>query len=273
MNQTEFDRKIRITGKLIFDTAFHIGSGKEGGLATDMGVLKDQQGLPVLPGSSLKGCFRAAAEKLAPYIGLSTCLLDTDLSGQYCVGDQRYFMKVNEQFKNQKSERDKLEWLGKHTCDICQLFGSPLQASRIFFSDGQLARWQGGYQVRDGVVIDRDSGTARHGLKYDFETASRETSFYILIDMDNPTQEELAIVGAVLAEWQSGFRIGGFTSRGLGQVVLTEVKTEQVDYKDPGHLKDYLLKRSMQKADNLLDDALQKVLSEITTNAEEGAAC
>jgi CRISPR-associated protein Csm3 len=246
---------------LIFDTAFHIGSGKEGDLATDMGVLKDRLGLPVVPGSSLKGCFRATAEKLAGHLGLSACMLDASLSGMDCVGDQDYFRRTNEQFKQHKTEKGKLEWLDKHTCDVCKLFGSPLHASRIFFSDGRLIKWQGGYQVRDGVAIDRDSGTARDGLKYDFEVAPADTVFELIIEMENLEEKEFALPAAVISEWQSGFRLGGFTARGLGRVVLTKVKTERVDYGDFAQLKDYLLKRSMRPADNLLPDALKKGLS------------
>jgi CRISPR-associated RAMP protein (TIGR02581 family) len=266
MSHTAFEQKIRITGKLVFDTAFHIGSGKEGELATDMGVLKDEQGWPALPGSTLKGCFRTTAEKLAVYLNSAACLLDTKLSGVECVGDQQFFLKVNEQFKQQKSEQEKLTWLDEHTCDICRLFGSPLQSSRIFFSDGRLSRWSGGYQVRDGVVIDRDSGTARPKLKYDFEASPKGTDYEIFIEIENPLETELALTAAVIAEWQTGFRLGGFTSRGLGRVFLTDLSIEQVDYRDADQLKDYLLKRKMQPAGDLLEKALQRVL-----NAEGGA--
>lgn len=262
MNYSSFRQKVRITATLIFETAFHVGSGKEGDLATDMGVLKDRQGLPVLPGSTLKGSFRAAAEKLASHLGFSACMLDASLSGQDCVGDQAYFKKVNDEFKEIKNEEHKLDWLGTYSCDVCRLFGSPLQASRIFFSDGRLLTWQGGYQVRDGVAIDRDSGTARHGLKYDFEVTSADTAFEVIIEMENPEEREFALVAAVIAEWQSGFRLGGFTSRGLGRVVLTKVKIERVDYSDSDQLKEYLLKRKMQPADTLLADALQQFLEQ-----------
>lgn len=261
MNHTSFHQKVRISGRLVFETAFHIGSGKEGDFATDMGVLKDRQNRPILPGSSIKGCFRATAERLADHLGFSACMLDAGLSGKDCVGDQTYFREVNDQFKEIRSEQGKLDWLGKHTCDVCRLFGSPLHASRIFFSDGRLINWQGSFQVRDGVAIDRDSGTARDGLKYDFEVASKDTTFEMVIDMENPEDREFALVAAVIAEWQSGFRLGGFTSRGLGRVVLTDVKVESVDYGDPKQLKEYLRQRRMQPADNLLTDALQQALS------------
>lgn len=260
MNYSDFSRKVRITGTLFFETAFHIGSGKEGRLATDMGVLKDEEEMPVLPGSTLKGNFRATAERLAGWLGLSACMLDRSLSGMNCVGDQGYFREVNEAFKKIAREKEKLAWLTEHTCQVCRLFGSPLQAARIFFSDGRLVQWHGGYQVRDGVAIDRDSGTARDGLKYDFEVTGKDTTFEALIELENPETEEMALVSAVLAEWRSGFRLGGFTSRGLGRVVLTGTQVEQVDYRNPTHLKAHLLHRTLQPAETLLDDALNTLL-------------
>ncbi|HHC25089.1 MAG TPA: CRISPR-associated RAMP protein, partial [Desulfobacterales bacterium] len=89
-NNNIFKRKVRITGNLVFETAFHIGSGKEGELAADMGVLLEPDGRPILPGSSLKGNFRSFAERLSDYLGLKACLLDSDLSGVKCVSDETY---------------------------------------------------------------------------------------------------------------------------------------------------------------------------------------
>lgn len=262
MTYTSFRHKVRITGRLRFDTAFHIGSGKEGDLATDMGVLKDRQNRPVMPGSTLKGNFRATAERLAAYFGLSACLLDKSLSDVKCVSDQVYFISVKDTFKKITREKDKLTWLENNTCHVCQLFGSPLQSSRIYFSDGRLTEWEGGFQVRDGVAIDRDSGTARNGMKYDFEVTSKDTAFELIIDLENPNQNELALVSAAISEWQNGFKLGGFTSRGLGSVVLEHVEVKQVDYRNPEQLKAYLLKRTMEPAVHLLSEALQRCLNE-----------
>ncbi len=255
-----FERKIHISGTLVFETAFHIGSGAPGELATDMGVLKDPDGRPVLPGSSLKGCFRATAERLAAYLNLRACLLDRALSGIACVGDEGYRQSQAKAFNAQTSEADKLVWLTGHTCDVCRLFGSPMQASSIFFSDGNLSQWSGAVQIRDGVCLDRDSGTARHGAKYDFEVIPPGAAFDIQIELENPIDEELALVGAVLAEWENGFRLGGFTSRGLGRVRLTDCQTHQLDYADPDSLKTYLLARKMQPAHDLCRDCLKGML-------------
>uniref|UniRef100_A0A7C4ML54 CRISPR-associated RAMP protein n=1 Tax=Desulfatirhabdium butyrativorans TaxID=340467 RepID=A0A7C4ML54_9BACT len=273
MIQTSLREKVRILGTLTFGTAFHIGSGKEGDLATDMGVIKDERGWPVLPGSTLKGAFRATSERLAHWLQLKACLMDTMLSGIHCVGDQGEFQKVNDDFRNLTSEKQKLHFLEKHTCDVCRLFGTPMHASRIFFSDGELADWKGVYQIRDGVVIDRDSHTARPKLKYDFEAVSKETAFHIQIDIENPTESELALVGAVVSEWQCGVRIGGFTSRGLGQAILENVQVQKVDFSNPDHLKSYLLKRQFQQDDQLLDAALENVLVKVQSALEGGGSC
>ena len=56
-------KKIRIEAVVQFVTAFHIGSGRPGETTSDMGVLLDPAGKPILPGSSLKGVFRSTAEK------------------------------------------------------------------------------------------------------------------------------------------------------------------------------------------------------------------
>lgn len=249
-------KRVCVSGMLVFKTAFHIGSGREGDLATDMGVLKGVDGSPVLPGSTLKGNFRTFAERLAPHLGLTACELDTALSGVSCVNDESYRKQVTDDFRSKKTDPERLQWLESHTCDVCSLFGSPFQAGRIFFSDGILKQWSRTYEIRDGVCIDRDSETARHGAKYDFEIVPPGTSFEITIDMENPRDKDLALVGAVLSEWETGFMLGGFTSRGLGKVECTNVKVKQIDYGNMEQLKNYLLKRDMAPADNIFAKAL-----------------
>jgi len=261
MSQKLLERKVRLTGTLTFETAFHIGSGREGDLATDMGVLKDWTGRAVVPGSSLKGSFRALAERLAPFLRQTACCLDTGLSGIQCVSDQTYLKNHLKSFQNLTSEDKKIEWLGRHTCDICRLFGSLLQASRIFFTDAALLRGGESFEIRDGVVLDRDSQTARHGLKYDFEATPAGAVYRLDIDLENPSDRELALVGAVLQEWAHGFRLGGFTSRGLGRVSLSELEVFQVDYSNTEELRNFLLHRQMTPAATLLTDCLAKVLA------------
>ncbi len=266
MNYNGFEKKVAISATLTFDTAFHIGSGKEGELAADMGVMKDHKDKPVLPGSTIKGCFRSTVEKLAHHLKnkegdpLKACMLDTKLSEVSCVSDENYRKSVLDDFQNLDNERAKLDWLKSHTCDVCQLFGSPVQASRIFFTDGKL-KAESGFQVRDGVVIDRDSGTARDGFKFDYEVAARDTAFELTIETENPTTKDLALIAAGIAEWRQGVRIGGFTSRGLGHATLKTDEIKEVDFSVTEKLQAYLLERKMDTTPKLLDEALEKALN------------
>ena len=112
-----FFQKVKITGKLTFHTAFHIGSGKEGELSTDMGVLLDPDGKPILPGSTLKGNFRAFAERLVPYLNMTACLMDATLSGfNRCVSDEAYRKSKQNDFKLLSSEGEievlRKNWIG-----------------------------------------------------------------------------------------------------------------------------------------------------------------
>lgn len=254
-------KKVNIVGKLVFDTAFHIGSGREGEMATNMGVLLEQgSGFPILPGSSLKGKFRSTAERLADYLGLTACLLDVGLSGINCVTDESYRKLKHNDFKKLKNDKDKLDWLEDHVCGVCKLFGSPLHASRIFFSDGRLQPWSGTTEIRNGVSLDRDSETARDSLKYDFEVVPAGAAFEVIIDMENPSEVELALVGAVLAEWEQGVRLGGMTSRGLGLSRLGNLDIRQVDYTDPKQRLAFFLERRMTPAADLFQNALETIL-------------
>jgi CRISPR/Cas system CSM-associated protein Csm3 (group 7 of RAMP superfamily) len=95
-------------------------------------------------------------------------------------------------------------------------------------------------QVRDGVVIDRDSHTAAEGLKYDYETVVAGTKFRIFFDLENPTLADEALFGAALFEWADGSTLGGFTSRGLGRFHLEKIEIFGVDMENPEERVRYL---------------------------------
>ena len=251
--QIRLQKKYRFTGQLLFETAFRIGSGRAGESGSDLGVLLDPYGVPILPGSSLKGKFRSTVERLAYLLHQDACLLDQKVSQVNCVSDIDYFKKVNDQLKH-KSCLDRYHWLRgtngnqqKQVCDVCWLFGSPLCASRIFFQDGAIAEWCNAIERRDGVVIDRDSERAVDGLKYDFEVVPAGTTFRIQIEVENPSDIELALIAIGLSEWQEGIRLGGGVSRGLGQARLKELKITAVDFGNPASCLAYCLERKMQE--------------------------
>ena len=242
-------QKKRLTAFLVFDTAWRIGSGREGETMSDLGVVLDPKGQPVLPGSSLKGKLRSTCETLAHALGLSACMLNHDASGVQCTSDVNYYRKVREDY--QKALKQGLgarrQWIADNTCDVCKLFGSPVQAGRLWVSDGTLKEWASVVQVRDGVVLDRDSQTAVNGLKYDYEVVPPGSRFQIGIDLENPTDQDMALLGAALFEWCAGSSIGGFTSRGLGRFHLEDIKLAGVDMSDPAQRKRFLTAKTAEE--------------------------
>jgi len=68
--------KIEFDYKIIFESPFHMGSGKSAGLI-DSTVLKDSNGYLLVPGSVVKGLFRNNIEKV---VNSSLKMLKTDFS-------------------------------------------------------------------------------------------------------------------------------------------------------------------------------------------------
>ena len=197
----QLKKKIRLTASLVFDTAWRIGSGKEGETTSDLGVIVDANGQPVLPGSSLKGKLRSTCEILSHALGLSACMLNRDASGIDCTSDINHYSRVLRQTYQDALNQGlqaRLKWIDNNTCDVCKLFGCAVQSSRLWLSDGKLKEWASVMQVRDGVVIDRDSRTAVDNLKYDYEVVPPGSLFELCIDIENPTDSDLALLGAAL---------------------------------------------------------------------------
>lgn len=234
-----------ITAEVVFETAWRVGSGREGETMSDLGILLDAVGVPVLPGTSLKGKLRSTCEGLAPALNLKACLLNANASGVKCVSDVKEYKKLNAEYRNalERGTAAQLNWIAANTCDVCKLFGSPVQAARLRLSDGLIQNTEAALvEVRDGVVLDRDSHTAVPGLKFDYDVAPAGLTYLVRIDLENPSDSELALVGAALFEWSAGSSLGGFTSRGLGRFHLNSVKIVGVDFSNKEQRRLYLTK-------------------------------
>lgn len=243
--------RLRITAAVVFETAWRIGSGKEGETMCDLGVVLDSVGRPVLPGSSLKGKLRSTCESLAHALGLSACLLNHEASQERCVSDVKYYRQVRSSYQRacQENLNKRLTWIDENTCDVCKLFGSPVRNSRLRISDGRMdsGTWPGVIQVRDGVVLDRDSHTAVDGLKYDYEVVPTGSRFEIAIDLEDCQDDQLALVGAAIFEWHAGSSLGGFSSRGLGRFRLEDVHLATVDFTDVKQVLRFLTHRTHEE--------------------------
>lgn len=229
-----FHGRLRLEGLLTTRTGLHIGAGGSGDLlGTDLPVVRDGAGQPFLPGSSLKGVIRSAAEALlrgAPFTGASgskrplwTCEL---IGGDPCVTEDRVKEIREEKNRTAAAEgtgrpvhREVAEVVWDESCTVCRLFGSLALASRVRFPDLPLAGELPVLELRNGVGIDRDRGLAADRVLYDFEAIPPETPFRLTVVVDNPSDEDVGLLLYLFNELDSGhLALGGKTSRGLGRV-------------------------------------------------------
>lgn len=279
------DRKYLFKGTLKLQTALHIGGGNANASYTDSPIIRTPEGMPFIPGSSLKGVFRSSVEKLALALNINTCQLiasdddvipeghnnqEIDKKIQKIVNDSeecptaipRLFARYKaDLFKESvsKGEGKLVDKLQKKLCATCKLFGSPYWASKITFHDLLMSAGQEAItQVRDGVVIDRDSERAVDKLKFDYEVVPPSSEFNLTIWLENPENFDLPLTCLGLSELISGAgHIGGKTTRGLGACTLENLQIYELDLESgvdrEKRLRRYLLGKTAEEKMTLVD--------------------
>jgi CRISPR-associated protein Csm3 len=263
MNATLFDTfngRLRMEGLLTTRTGLHIGAGGSGDpLATDLPVVRDGSGRPYIPGSSLKGVLRSAAEALlhgAPFAGkpgeaaLWACQM---MSGAPCITHDQV-VELRDKKENEPGRetvdagREVAEAVWNASCTVCRLFGSLAMASRVRFPDLPLVGDLPGMELRNGVGIDRDKGLAADKVLYDFEAVPPGTSFRLTVILDNPEDSDAGLLLYLFHEMNEGnLALGGKTSRGLGQVRIAWESLVETSLRHGNPFADLLSSRDLLK--------------------------
>ncbi|NSW76149.1 MAG: CRISPR-associated RAMP protein [Candidatus Atribacteria bacterium] len=237
-----FENRTTIKATLRMETALSVGSRTSFLPAgSDLPVMKTPEGIPYIPGSSLKGVVRAYTERLLrtmdtlekKYQGQRVWACDPLDTKKCCVpGDIK--KKLFQEAKEVDAEFTSL--LYKESCTACRLFGSPWLASRVAFQDAFLQNASEMLrltEIRDGVGIDRDLGTAKTNVKYDFETVPAGACFGITIVVENATGWEVGLLLLALEAMRKGeLPLGGKTTRGVGWGKLEEITVQRIEESD-----------------------------------------
>ncbi len=234
-----FENRWLIRGTLRMKTALSVGSRASLMPAgSDLPVIKTPEGIPFIPGSSLKGVVRTYVERLLrtmdelrqTHQGKRLWACDPLDEKKRCVSGER-----KKELLKQAHEDDArfTELIWQESCTACRLFGSPWLASRVSFQDALLAN-RGSLlrltEVRDGVGIDRDLGSAKSGIKYDFETVPRGAEFGLTIVVENAEAWEVGLLLLALEAMRKGeLPVGGKTTRGPGWGELVDLSVRRVD--------------------------------------------
>jgi CRISPR-associated RAMP protein (TIGR02581 family) len=279
-----------LKGKIVMQTAFHIGGGKGTLSNSDSPVVLTPEGLPFIPGSSFKGSLRSTIEKLVPNLpetaGLRTCGLLNKSKEEFeqlkAKGKDREVCPtipvrqadITQLRRDNPGHEDEIQdMVFDQLCDTCLLFGSPYAAARISISDLYITdtQWGSVIQRRDGVAIDRDSEKAKDRLKYDFEVVPASTTFDMEIMLENVTPQDLQLISIGMSEFVHGFGvIGGKRSRGLGVCLLEDLKVQGLELVGDDitpqernqRLRDYLLERKFpleQDGEEFLNEHINKI--------------
>lgn len=237
-----FDRFVNrytFTGDIRTKTALHIGANQDvlAPRAVDNGFIKDVNGDPFIPGSSLKGVMRSFLERvLRNDENSNVCSVDN-----ICLKDFSLLSKkvkiLKEAFPNAEEVSDEMasKYVYDHICAVCRIFGGANNAAKLMIRDARLKEGSvfAGFEIRNGVTIDRDTNTAARGKLFEVEVVPADTVFSFKAVGENLTDEEYKDVLVMLKSMQEGFiDIGGMTTRGCGSIELENVQIEKIEGKE-----------------------------------------
>ena len=227
MNEAFCTLRITTTGPLLIKSGHASISGPD---MTPVLTFRNGKQEVFLPGSSLKGVFRSHVEKIVcslkphvvcyPFEGNEDKQADmSQRQRDYrdsCGGMFTQFSKRNEDNRKLVEERTDLVYAA--SCPACRLFGSTGFIGRVAISDAYLASNEIKEQ-RDGVGIDRLTGGASHGAKFELEVVSKGVVFETDIHLRNFEIWQLGMLFVVMQDLEDELiRIGSGRSRGLGKV-------------------------------------------------------
>ena len=256
------------TGRLVTESGLHIGGGRDTLTTTDSAIMKYIDDRPFIPGSSMKGAFRSAVERLAASLsGVRSC--------QLSKGSDAKCPTMNRPMEDEESDDDQRLATLEKLCHTCMLFGAPKLAGKTRFSDLSVIpeTWAGLTEVRDGVGIDRDSERAMDQIKYDYEVVPSGTEFEFRLVLENPdeTRKDLGLIAIGLRELEAGMiAIGGIRTRGLGRCKLDGLTIHHLSFSDRPKFKSYLKGRRLDadefklsdgQATALLDNAIERMFA------------
>jgi CRISPR-associated RAMP protein (TIGR02581 family) len=224
-----------------------IKSGQATVSGVDMSFVKTyrngQKPEPFIPGSSLKGVIRAYAEMICRTLRATPVPVcqpymepgkeKNGESGQAACG-----LRINGHLERTKQSSLATSEVYRLSCPACRTFGSHHFIGRLATADGYLTddfkkSAQPLLETRDGVAIDRLTGGAAKGAKYDLEVLTKG-QFGTRIEILNFERWQLGLLGLILRDMEEGLvRIGMGKSRGLGRISATVNRFQIAYYATP----------------------------------------
>lgn len=213
-----FESRLEILGSLRTITALRIGQGRAvKPTGSDLPVMKDALGRPLIPGASFKGALRSRLESFLRGIHPDLAHDPSELT------NADWMREIRRLKDNTKNDDVLTQEILKKTDLISKVFGAPWLSSKFQVRDLTVDPngWFDQYQERDGVAIDRDTETASNSRLYDFQVVPAGVSFEFHSVVENAQDWELGLLMIGLHQFETEqIPLGGGCSRGLGVVRL-----------------------------------------------------
>ena len=227
-NEAFLTLRITTTGPLLIKSGHASVSGPD---MTPVLTWRNGKQEVFLPGSSLKGVFRSHLEKIAcslkprvvcyPFEGNEDKQADLEQRRRdYRDSCGGMFNQVARNDRDRRWLEERSDLVYAASCPACRLFGSTGFIGRVAIGDAYLASDSNEIkEQRDGIGIDRLTGGASHGAKFELEVVSSGVAFETDIHLRNYEVWQLGMIFAVLQDMQDELiRVGSGRSRGLGKV-------------------------------------------------------
>ncbi|HSL84325.1 MAG TPA: RAMP superfamily CRISPR-associated protein [Thermoanaerobaculia bacterium] len=186
--------RVLVQGALVATTPISVGGVADPGV--DLALAVNGWGRHYVPGTSLAGPLRHWAER--------------NLEGTYRQ-DHKGLLDQVFGFQGERGTTDgQASWLTVEDAEVLDPAGAPVE-------------------LRDGVGIDRATGTAAQGIRFERQALARGTRLRLELELDVPPEGETDFDGAdavtllrhLLEALERGeVRFGGAKTRGLGRVKL-----------------------------------------------------
>jgi len=253
----KFLNRYVINGDIITKSAIHIGTGNQELIprAVDKECVKDINGYPFIPGSSLKGITRSFLERTLRANGIDVCTI-TELCLSNLSNNKERKETIKTTFGNEPSPEKMAEYIYTNICPVCSIFGGTNNGAKLMFRDAKLKdiNYFNGFEIRNGITIDRDTNTSVPGHLYEVEVIPADTVFSFKAVAENVTQREWNYILIMLKALEEGYiEIGGMISRGFGVITLQNIKIEKIIGKD---IFNSILKK--QKLEVSLEDEIMR---------------
>lgn len=212
--------KVIIKGQIIAKTGLHVGGSKSsldiGGI--DLNVIKTPQGVPFIPGSSLKGKIRSLLARTEGSFAVRATS-KTKAENLKTDEDVPYIIEIFGSAGDNNTKANPTRILVRDAMLCEDSFSNDFAGSELE-TDFTDVKWENS--------IDRKTGTAEHPRQLERVPAGAIFNFEIVYDVydDNKKTTHLEKINQALQLLQDDY-IGGHGSRGYGKIEFVGISKEE----------------------------------------------